>query len=53
MMIKIDQEQIKEDQSLNLILCLDQQRKSRLKRLEIEAKLIQYYPHKYGAEIAN
>jgi ribosomal protein L15E len=53
MMIKIDHEQVKEDQSLNRILCINQRQKSRLRCLEKEAKLIQCYLHKYGAENFN
>ena len=53
MMIKIDHERIKEDQSLDPTTRLEQQRKNRLKKLQTETKLTRDDPHKYGADIAD
>jgi hypothetical protein len=53
MLKKVDHERIKEDQSFDRLLRLDQRRKNRFQRLQKEAKLIQADPHKYGAGIAN
>lgn len=52
MLKKIDRDRIKEDQSYDPILRLEQRRKKRLERLEREAKLIENDPYKYGAGIA-
>jgi hypothetical protein len=53
MMIAIDRERIKDDQSLDPTARLEQRRKNRLKKLQVEAKLIQDDPYKYGAGIAD
>jgi hypothetical protein len=53
MLKKIDHERIKEDQSFDPILRLDQRRRNRFERLQNEAKLTQADPHKYGAGIAD
>ena len=53
MMIRIDNERIKEDQSLDPIVRLDQRRKNRLKKLQTEAELIADDPYKYGPGIAD
>jgi hypothetical protein len=53
MMIKVDHQRIKEDQSPDPIARLDQRRKNRLKKLHTEAKLILDDPYKYGPGIAD
>jgi hypothetical protein len=53
MLKRIDHERIKEDQSFDPLLRLDQRRRNRSKRLQKEATLTQSDPHKYGAEIAD
>jgi len=52
MMIKIDRERIKEDQSLDPISRLNQRRTNRLKKLQTEMKLNREDPYKYGPGIA-
>lgn len=53
MLKKIDHERIKEDQSFDPVLRLDQRRKNRLERLRNDADLVKRDPHKYGAGIAD
>ncbi len=53
MLKKIDHERIKEDQSFDPLLRLDQRRRNRFERLQKEATLTQNDPHKYGAGIAD
>ena len=53
MMVKIDRERIKEDQSIDPAVRLDQRRQNRSKKLQVEAKLIRDDPYQYGAGIAD
>ncbi|CAF1106956.1 unnamed protein product [Rotaria sordida] len=53
MLKKIDHERIKEDQSFDPLLRLEQRRRNRFERLQKEVKLTQADPHKYGAGIAD
>lgn len=53
MMINIDRERIKEDQSLEPAARLERRCKNRLKKLQTEAQLNRNDPHKYGAGIAD
>ena len=52
-LVKIDNERIKEDQSVDPVLRLDRRRKNRLAKLTTEAKLVRKDPHKYGPGIAD
>jgi hypothetical protein len=52
MLKRIDHERIKEDQSFDPLLRLEQRRRNRFERLQKEATLTQNDPHKYGAGIA-
>lgn len=53
MLKKIDRERVKEDQSFNPDLRLEQRRKNRLERLRNDAQLTIKDPHKYSAGIAD